>query len=87
MATHTVERKKAVPAASLHIIPHPDGGWSLKRGGAERSTRKFGTKAAAVKYGRIQSKKNGSDLYIHKRSGAIESKVPSTAGRKRIVGY
>jgi len=33
-----------------HVIPSPKGGWSVKKGGAEKATKSFSTKDKAVDY-------------------------------------
>jgi hypothetical protein len=32
-----------------HVVPNPDGGWNIKKGGAERSSGHFNNKQDAVK--------------------------------------
>ena len=39
-----------------HVIPSPSGGWSVKRGGAERASRVFANKEEAIVYARKVSK-------------------------------
>lgn len=58
---------------SHHVVPS-SGGWSVKKGGAERASKHFDTKEAAVRYGTTVSKNAGSELYIHKKDGTIERK-------------
>ncbi|MBW8874725.1 MAG: DUF2188 domain-containing protein [Acidobacteria bacterium] len=59
---------------SQHVVPHPDGGWSVKKGGSTHATRRFETQREAVTYGRKISKNQGSELYVHGRDGMIRSK-------------
>lgn len=59
---------------SQHVVPHPDGGWSVKKGGATRATKRFETYKEAVSYGRKVSKAQGSELYVHGRDGMVRSK-------------
>ena len=59
---------------SHHVVPALDGGWSVKRGGSVRASRHFETKEAAESWARRVSRKEGSDLVIHKWDGTIESK-------------
>lgn len=59
---------------SHHVIPSKDGGWSVKKSGAVRASRSFKRKEDAVTYGRGISKNQGSELYIHKKDGTIQSK-------------
>jgi hypothetical protein len=60
--------------SSQHVVPHPDGGWSVKRGGATHATKRFETQREAISYGRKISKVQGSELYVHGRDGMIRSK-------------
>jgi len=59
---------------SQHVILHPDGGWSVKKGGATQVTRRFETQKEAINYGRKISKAQGSELYVHGRDGMVRSK-------------
>lgn len=57
-----------------HVVPNPNGGWSVKKGGASRATKTFNTQQAAISYARKVSRNQGSELYVHKRDGTIRSK-------------
>ncbi|HYU30791.1 MAG TPA: DUF2188 domain-containing protein [Thermoanaerobaculia bacterium] len=57
-----------------HVVPNPNGGWSVKKGGAAKATRTFATQGKAISYARELSKNQGSELYVHKRDGTIRSK-------------
>ena len=59
---------------SHHVIPSLDGGWSVVKEGADRASRRFPTKDAAVSWGRTQSIKGRSQLVIHRRDGMIAEK-------------
>lgn len=59
---------------SHHVIPHPDGGWSVLKGGATRSSKRFGKKEEAVSWGRKISRDRQTELVIHKRDGTIQRK-------------
>lgn len=63
-----------------HVVPHPEGGWAVKKGGAVRATRHFDTQAAAISWGRAVSTRQGSDLYIHRRDGTVLRKDSHTHG-------
>jgi len=56
---------------SHHIVPNPDGGWDVKRGGAGRASGHFDTKQEAVDRGREISRNQGTELRIHNRDGRI----------------
>lgn len=59
---------------SQHVVHHPDGGWSVKKGGATRATKRFDTQRAAIDFARKVSKKQGAELYVHRRDGLIRRK-------------
>lgn len=59
---------------SVHVIPAPAGGWNVKKAGAERASKNFDQKAAAVDYGRKISRTERSELVIHRRDGTIHRK-------------
>lgn len=54
-----------------HVVPAADGGWNVKRGGGERASGHFDTKAEAVDYGRQVSRNQETELRIHNRDGKI----------------
>lgn len=54
-----------------HVVPDPDGGWNVKRGGADRASGHFDRKSDAVKRGREVSQNQGTELRIHNRDGRI----------------
>lgn len=54
-----------------HVVPNPDGGWDVKRGGAERSSGHFDRKSDAVDRGREISRNQGTEFRIHNKDGKI----------------
>lgn len=61
-------------AKSHHVVPSKDGGWNVKRGGAEKASKHFDKKTDAVEYGRKVSQNQESELYIHGKDGKIQEK-------------
>ncbi|MDD3581688.1 MAG: DUF2188 domain-containing protein [Desulfobacca sp.] len=57
---------------SYHVIPAPEGGWSVKKAGATRASKHFDSKAAAISWGRNVSQNQGTEFFIHKKDGTIE---------------
>jgi len=53
------------------VVPHPGGGWDVKRGGAERASAHFDNKQQAVAEGRQISRNQHTELRIHNRDGRI----------------
>jgi len=39
-------------AKTHHVVPSKDGGWNVKKGGAERDSKHFDKKDDAIDYGR-----------------------------------
>lgn len=57
-----------------HVVPNSEGGWDSKRGGAKRASKHFERKQDAVDYSRELSKKQKTELVIHKKDGKIQRK-------------
>jgi DNA modification methylase len=58
---------------AYHIVPNPNGGWDVKKSGADRAIRHFDRKSDAVKYGRRVSQNQRTELIVHKVNGTIHS--------------
>lgn len=56
-----------------HVVPNPDGGWDVKRSGADRASRHFDTKQEAVERGRQISQNQGTEFVIHNQNGRISN--------------
>ena len=54
-----------------HVVPHDGGGWDIRRGGAERVSGHFPTRAQAVDRARQISRNAGTELKIHNLDGRI----------------
>ncbi len=54
-----------------HVVPEPDGGWNVKRGGSERASLHCETKREAVERAREISRNQGTELVIHNQDGKI----------------
>lgn len=52
-----------------HVVPNPDGGWNVKRGGGQKASHHTDTKAEAEKIARGISKNQGTELIIHGKDG------------------
>jgi Uncharacterized protein conserved in bacteria (DUF2188) len=64
----------AKTAKSHHVVPTLDGHWGVKKYGADRASKRFSTKAAAISWGRQQSIKDHSELVVHGRDGMVLEK-------------
>ena len=58
---------------SRHVVPKRDGGWSSKKAGASKSSKNFETKKEAENWSRELSRKEKTELVIHKKDGTIQS--------------
>lgn len=54
----------------VHTVPHDDG-WANRREGADRVSKKFGTKAEAAAAGRGTAQRDNTEHLIHKKDGTI----------------
>lgn len=60
---------------SNHVVPSTQkGGWTVKKSGSSRSSRSFDNKTQAIKYGKQMSKKEHSELFIHRKDGTIQNR-------------
>ena len=60
---------------SLHVVPDPKGGWSVRRSGAARASKRFPTREEAIEHGRALAKKARGDVYVHGRDGSIRDRA------------
>ena len=58
----------------LHVTPHPNGGWQIKRDNAKRAIVRTPTQRDAIDLARPMSRKDGSELVIHRPDGRIRDK-------------
>lgn len=59
--------------SSHHVVHNPNGGWDVKRGGAQRSSGHYSTKQEAGNAGRQISRNQGTEFVIHGMNGRIQS--------------
>ena len=55
-----------------HVVHHTDGGWDVRRGGANRASRHFEIKVQAELWGREVSRNQGSEFVVHGLNGLIQ---------------
>ncbi|MFC4223016.1 DUF2188 domain-containing protein [Lysinibacter cavernae] len=66
---------------SRHVVPNPDGGWDVKKPGAQRASGHHSTQADAVDQARqIIRNAGGGELNIHGVNGAIRAKDTISPG-------
>jgi hypothetical protein len=56
---------------SHHVVPNPDGGWDVKREGADRASKHFDRKEDAVDWSRDVSRNQETEFRIHNLDGKI----------------
>lgn len=61
-------------ANTHHVVPNPNGGWDVKRGGANRASNHADTKIEAEAIARQISQKQKTELVIHGKDGKIQRK-------------
>ena len=61
-------------AKNQHVTPHPNGGWQVKGEGNTRATARTATQKEAIGIAREISRKQGSELVIHRPNGQIRDK-------------
>lgn len=59
---------------SYHITKHPNGGWQLKKGKAQRAMKRFNTQKEAIDYAKQLEKERGISYLIHKQDGSNRKK-------------
>lgn len=60
---------------SNHVVPsRVKGGWAVKKSGSSRTSKSFDTKSKAVDYGRTLSRKEKTELFIHRKDGTIQNR-------------
>lgn len=58
----------------VHVTPHPDGGWQVKRDNAERASSRHETQADATERGREIARRDGVELHIHGKGGQVRKR-------------
>ena len=61
-------------AKNQHVTPHPNGGWQVKGEGNTRATARTATQKKAIGIAREISRKQGSELVIHRPNGQMRDK-------------
>lgn len=71
---------------TTHVVPNPDGGWDVKRGGRDKPLSHHETKKPAVDAGRRASRRNETEFYEHGRNGRIQRKDSHGNDPRRTKG-
>lgn len=71
----TIAPKVSKPhTQSHHVVPNPNGGWSVKKAGTDKASKVFEKKDPAITYARQVSRNQKTELVIHRKDGTIEQK-------------
>lgn len=54
------------------VMPHPEGGWQVKRDGDQKASHRTDTKVEAEKIARPISQHQKTELQIHGKKGEIQ---------------
>jgi len=65
---------RSMPPKTHHVVPNPDGGWNVRKGGSERASKHFDTQNDAIDWAREVSQNQRTELVIHRRDGTIRQK-------------
>ena len=64
-----------MPRKSHHLVPNPNGGWDVKKGGSQRASIHTETKAEGEKRGREISRNQGTEFVIHGRMAKFSDPI------------
>jgi hypothetical protein len=70
ISTSAKTRSRTIKKRRVHIIKREDG-WAIKKMGASRASRVYGSKEEAVRGGQAL-RRSGHDLVIHNSDGSIQ---------------
>ena len=73
-------------AKTHHVVPDPQGGWNVKKGGSSRASAHTETKQQAVDLGREISRNQGTEFFIHGKDGVIQQKDSHGNDPRNIPG-
>lgn len=71
---------------SHHVVPAPNGGWKVQRGGARKASKQFDTQRQAIDAGRLISQNQKTELFVHGKNGRIRIRDSHGNDPKRIKG-
>jgi hypothetical protein len=57
---------------TIHVTPHPNGGWQVKKGGSSKASSIHSTKKDAEDSSRATARREKLELFIHKLDGQIQ---------------
>jgi len=58
---------------SYHVSPDSKGGWTVRKGGSHRASKRFEEKKDAVDWALRVSRNQRFDFVLHRKDGTVES--------------
>lgn len=68
-----MERLLPMSKSNIHVVPH-EGGWAVRREGAERVSSQHDTQTQAERSARRTAIRENGETFIHRRSGEIRDR-------------
>lgn len=59
---------------SQHVVSNVNGGWDVKKSGADRASKHFDTQADAIQWAKEVARNQNTELYVHGTDGRIREK-------------
>lgn len=59
---------------NIHVVPGADRTWAVEREGSSRALSRHRTQAAARRKARAVARRTKVELFVHSRTGRIESR-------------
>lgn len=70
--TLTPGKAMSMSRNEVHVTPHPDGGWQVKKPGASRAIKRTTTQRDSIDRGRtVLGNDRGGEIVIHRPNGQI----------------
>lgn len=64
----------AKTSRNIHVLPHSDKGWAVKKAGSTRNLQIFSLQSEAVNFAKQKAKLHKSELLIHGKDGRIRER-------------
>ena len=66
----------------LQVAINGRGRWCVRRAGASRASRLYGSRKEAIEAGKARAAKEGVTLYIHARDGRVSRRIIAEGARR-----
>lgn len=57
-----------------HVVPNPNGGWSVKKSGSPKATKNFSNQADAENFAKGIAQNQKTELFIHRKDGTVRDR-------------